>query len=172
MKIYREPGKIILAFFFFLFLSTSSTFLFGDYLGENFIAAVPLFFLCSFVLFEYQKYVLIRSLASELLENKQWTGFIYSGDKADDFFESFLILSDNRVIICTAYLSIQFRFNRVIGKLSYTKIFDSADGFAAVVHGNTVVIGSARDRVTIKSFRNRNQLIARLKAYGIPVEER
>jgi hypothetical protein len=174
IKVYRNKTRIIVPFALFLLLAVASIQFLGEvFQWKNGIVLAPLvFFLGGFILFEFQKSTLLKSLAGRILpKGEPYCGFIFDDEIKQDPFENFLIVSRNKIIICTAYLDIQAKYNRLIGKKSGIRILEKEKiGSIAIDHSSfRVEITSGDGIIEIKNCPHIPELITMLKNYQYPL---
>ncbi len=168
MKVYRNYTKAIVTAVFFLgFCSVSSILL-----PEGYFIAVPLGFLFTGgVLFEIQKSTLARSLKQTIIGRENASAFIYDNGLKHDFFENFLLLSENKIVSTTCYLPVQKYFNAWIGKPSYLRVYEpgrtkiSVNPYAKTL---SLEAGEYRETLQILHF---DELLRQLNRFNINVTQ-
>lgn len=101
-------------------------------------------------------------------------GFFFDNSRTSDFFENFLIISPNRIVVCTYYLVVQKYFNKLLGKPSKIKVFPVDDYLSITIKNEKkeIHINYNGDMEVITNFYNTEIIKTSLRQLRINFTER
>ena len=168
MKVYKSFNKIIVTFIF-LISGSSLIWLCLFFLAPRpFISAITT--ICLALLgaigLEYQKPKIAKNLEERLFPGSRGSIFFFDNGKSFDFFESFLILNDKSIIVCTCYNLGQKAFNKLIKKETKLEILLHPNVLYVKIVNNDIILHSNNRETIIKDFDYIPQFEEKLLAVG------